>query len=108
MEQDPGAACPPLAAAATADVCIVGGGFAGLWTAIELRERSPDTSVVLIEREGCGFGASGRNGGWATSWYKELGGLAALYGDAEAVRLADCSSAAIDRLESFADEHGID
>jgi glycine/D-amino acid oxidase-like deaminating enzyme len=47
-----------------ADVCIVGGGFTGLWTAYELRRVAPDRSVVLLEGECLGFGASGRNGGW--------------------------------------------
>ncbi len=63
MELDPGAPCPPLAAAVHADVCIVGGGYVGLWTAIELVEHAPDARVVLVEAEGCGFGQSGRNGG---------------------------------------------
>lgn len=47
------------------DVAIVGGGFTGLWTAYYLTERSPSLSILVIEREICGFGASGRNGGWA-------------------------------------------
>ena len=46
---DPGAPCPPLDLPARADVCIVGGGYTGLWTALELRRRSPDTSVIVIE-----------------------------------------------------------
>ncbi len=46
------------------DVAIVGGGFTGLWTAYYLTERDPALRVVVIEREICGFGASGRNGGW--------------------------------------------
>ncbi|MGH2858771.1 MAG: NAD(P)/FAD-dependent oxidoreductase [Solirubrobacteraceae bacterium] len=48
----------------TADVCIVGGGFTGLWTAYELRRASPDLEVVVLEARHVGFGASGRNGGW--------------------------------------------
>ena len=47
-----------------ADVCIVGGGFTGLWTAYELRRADPSLSVVVLEAEHVGFGASGRNGGW--------------------------------------------
>lgn len=112
MEQalalDPGAACPPLAATVRADVCVVGGGYTGLWTAIELREQAPDASVVLIEAQGCGDGASGRNGGWAHGWYDELDRLVARFGTAEGVRLADRSSWAIDRIEAFCGERGID
>ena len=46
------------------DVAIVGGGFTGLWTAYYLKQLDPSRSVVVIERDHVGFGASGRNGGW--------------------------------------------
>ena len=109
LETDPPARpCPPLAETVRADVCVVGGGYTGLWTAIELREQAPDVSVVLLEAQACGFGASGRNGGWATGWYDALDQLVARFGPAEGVRLADRSSWAIDRIESFCSEHGID
>ncbi len=47
-----------------ADVCIVGAGFTGLWTAYELLQADPQLEVVVLEAEYVGFGASGRNGGW--------------------------------------------
>ena len=47
------------------DVTIVGGGFSGLWTAYYLRQLDPSLRVAVLERHYCGFGASGRNGGWA-------------------------------------------
>lgn len=47
-----------------ADVCVVGAGYTGLWTAYELRRADPSLEVVVVEREVAGFGASGRNGGW--------------------------------------------
>jgi glycine/D-amino acid oxidase-like deaminating enzyme len=108
MAAERAAPCPPLADAAVADVCVVGGGYLGLWTAIEIRQQAPDARVVLIEREFCGAGGSGRNGGWVTGWFDELDGLVARFGDAEAVRLADRSHWAIDRIEAFCDEQGID
>ncbi|WP_375740689.1 NAD(P)/FAD-dependent oxidoreductase [Pseudomonas boanensis] len=52
---------PPLAGEELADVCIVGGGFSGLNTAIELAQRG--LSVALLEARQIGWGASGRNGG---------------------------------------------
>jgi glycine/D-amino acid oxidase-like deaminating enzyme len=55
---------PTLQERQEADVCIVGGGFTGLWTAYELRQAAPDLRVVVLEAEHAGFGASGRNGGW--------------------------------------------
>ncbi|HEY6397441.1 MAG TPA: FAD-dependent oxidoreductase [Solirubrobacteraceae bacterium] len=45
-------------------MCIVGGGFTGLWTAYELCRADPSLEVVVLEAEHVGFGASGRNGGW--------------------------------------------
>lgn len=52
---------PALAGEITVDVCVVGGGFSGLNTAIELAERG--LSVALLEAHKIGWGASGRNGG---------------------------------------------
>lgn len=46
------------------DIAIVGGGFSGLWTAYYLLRNDPSLRVLVIEKEYCGFGASGRNGGW--------------------------------------------
>ncbi|MFC0677761.1 NAD(P)/FAD-dependent oxidoreductase [Lysobacter korlensis] len=53
----------PLEGRAEAAVCVVGGGFAGLNTALGLAERGV-TDVVLVEAEQIAFGASGRNGGF--------------------------------------------
>ena len=52
---------PVLQGDVVADVCVVGGGFSGLNTALELAERG--MSVVLLEAHKIGWGASGRNGG---------------------------------------------
>ncbi|TSD77477.1 FAD-binding oxidoreductase [Pseudomonas sp. KBS0710] len=52
---------PPLGADLTADVCVIGGGFTGVNTAIELAQRG--LSVILLEARRIGWGASGRNGG---------------------------------------------
>jgi len=45
-------------------VCIVGGGYTGLWTAWGLLSADPALSVIVVEARQVGFGASGRNGGW--------------------------------------------
>ena len=52
---------PPLQADAAADVCVIGGGYAGLSTALHLAERG--TNVVVLEARAPGWGGSGRNGG---------------------------------------------
>jgi glycine/D-amino acid oxidase-like deaminating enzyme len=53
----------PLRGSREADVCVVGGGLTGLWTAYELRRADPQLEVVVLEAERIGFGASGRSGG---------------------------------------------
>lgn len=55
---------PPLAGMAETDLCIVGGGFTGLWAALRAKALDPARDVVLLEAETIGFGASGRNGGF--------------------------------------------
>jgi glycine/D-amino acid oxidase-like deaminating enzyme len=57
---------PPLDGPRGADVCIVGAGFTGLWTAYHLARARPELDIVVLEREWAGYGASGRNGGWLT------------------------------------------
>jgi glycine/D-amino acid oxidase-like deaminating enzyme len=51
-----------------ADVVIVGAGYTGLWTAYHLHRLDPGLDIVLLESEIAGFGASGRNGGWCSSF----------------------------------------
>jgi glycine/D-amino acid oxidase-like deaminating enzyme len=60
----PPAPRPSLGGPTDADVCVVGAGYTGLWTALTLRRLRPDLRVVVVEGEHVGFGASGRNGGW--------------------------------------------
>jgi len=55
---------PRLAGDVAADLAIVGGGYAGLWTAIRAKERQPDRRVVLLEASRVAWAASGRNGGF--------------------------------------------
>jgi len=68
---------PPLEGEETADVAIIGGGFTGLSTAYHLRLADPSLRVVVLEGEQIGFGASGRNGGFAMTvfglsvWWSE-------------------------------------
>ncbi len=57
---------PALTTDVDADVCIVGAGYTGLWTAYYLARAEPGLRIVVVEREFAGFGASGRNGGQLT------------------------------------------
>ena len=59
----------PLTADARFDVCVVGGGLTGLWTAFALAKADPELRIAVLEREIAGFGASGRNGGWCSALF---------------------------------------
>lgn len=54
----------PLRGSHQADVVIVGGGYTGLSSAYHIRQKFPDKHIVLLEGACCGYGASGRNGGF--------------------------------------------
>ena len=55
---------PTLVRTESCDLCVVGGGYTGLWTAIIAKERDPSKDVVLIDAHEVGSAASGRNGGF--------------------------------------------
>src|SRR5688572_4293226 len=99
---------PQLREAASADVCVVGGGYTGLWTALALSELEPGASVALVEADICGGGPSGRNGGFALSWWSKLETLVERLGGEEAVHLARASSRAVDELGEFCEREEID
>jgi glycine/D-amino acid oxidase-like deaminating enzyme len=61
---DAPAPSPPLTGEATCDLAIVGGGYTGLWAAIQAKQDDPGRDVVLLEGETVAFGGSGRNGGF--------------------------------------------
>ncbi|MDQ3660656.1 MAG: FAD-binding oxidoreductase [Actinomycetota bacterium] len=60
---------PSLPGDREADVCIVGAGYTGLWTAYYLLKADPSLRVVVLEKEIAGHGASGRNGGWCSALF---------------------------------------
>ena len=99
---------PPLEGATRADVAIVGGGYVGLWTAIRIKEKDPACDVVVLERDVCGGGASGRNGGMILSWWPKLSSLVKLCGTEEALRLGRKSQAAIGEIGAFCEAHDIE
>ncbi|WP_395243617.1 NAD(P)/FAD-dependent oxidoreductase [Agromyces sp. MMS24-K17] len=60
---------PSLHSDAWFDVCIIGGGLTGLWTAYGLAKADPGLRIAVLERDIAGFGASGRNGGWCSALF---------------------------------------
>jgi glycine/D-amino acid oxidase-like deaminating enzyme len=65
VARSPAPSRPHLEGHHQADVVVIGGGFTGLWSAIRMTEADPSLRIVVLERETVGFGASGRNGGFA-------------------------------------------
>lgn len=88
----------PLQGDAECDVAIIGGGYAGLWTALRLREQAPDLRITVLEADLCGSGASGRNGGQVHSWFAEIDLLTKLCGPDEALALCRATAEAIEEL----------
>ncbi|MFD5623889.1 NAD(P)/FAD-dependent oxidoreductase [Streptomyces yangpuensis] len=110
---DPGtpAATPPrtpLTAHATADVVIVGGGYTGLWTAYYLKQAAPDLRVTVLEQKFCGYGASGRNGGWLYNGIAGRDRYAALHGRPAAQRLQQAMNETVTEVIDVAAKEGID
>lgn len=58
---------PPLSGDKSCQLLIVGGGFTGLWAAMQAKERMPDADIILIEQTFVGDGASGRCGGFLST-----------------------------------------
>ncbi len=58
---------PALVSDLTTDLCVVGAGYTGLWTALLAKERNPQREVVVLEQYETGAGASGRNGGFCSA-----------------------------------------
>ncbi len=83
-EAGPVDARPPLRGDLAVDVVVVGGGYAGMWTAWHLLERAPGLRVALLEADLCGHGPSGRNGGFADSLRWAAPRLREMAGDAGA------------------------
>ena len=98
----------PVRGEMTADVCIVGGGYTGLWTALRCKERDPSVDVAVVEADVCGSGASGRNGGFAMTLWHHFIGLERVCGSSEALRLAHASEEAVKEIGGFCRTHGID
>jgi putative aminophosphonate oxidoreductase len=108
LAQEQDADSSPLGESLAADVCVVGGGYTGLWAALRIKELEPDASVVLLEADICGGGPSGRNGGFALSWWPKIETVAKRVGKEEALRLVKASEAAIAEIGEFCEREGVD
>ena len=90
------------------DICIVGGGYTGLWTALQLKKKQPSLNIVLIEKELCGSGASGRNGGCMIPLTTKFSTMKKIIGERDAMNMVTASESALFKIKDFCDEHNID
>lgn len=100
---------PALQGDAEADVCIVGAGYTGLWTAYYLRKADPSLRVLVVEKEFAGFGASGRNGGWLTGGFAWNHERYLTRGTEQGVRdMVQAMNGTVDEVIRVAEAEGID
>jgi len=98
----------PLKGSHKADIVIIGGGFTGLSSAYNLKRRFPDKKIVVLEGACCGYGASGRNGGFSGAGIPGLMRYVEKMG-AEAGRKAyDASLYGLNQIKEVIDEHGVE
>ncbi|MFF3638773.1 NAD(P)/FAD-dependent oxidoreductase [Streptomyces sp. NPDC002250] len=102
------AAREPLSGDASADVVIVGGGYTGLWTAYYLKKAAPFLRITVLEQKFCGYGASGRNGGWLYNGIAGRDRYAKLHGHEAAVRLQRAMNDTVAEVVAVTEAEGID
>jgi glycine/D-amino acid oxidase-like deaminating enzyme len=100
-------ATPPLDGSVTADVIIVGAGYAGLSAALHLAER--DVKAIVLEAHEPGFGGSGRNGGQVIPGLKyDPDALEAMFGPERGRRLVDFVGRTADVVFDLIEKHKMD
>src|SRR5262245_12129096 len=104
LEAPPDDTAPALEGNEVADVAIVGGGYTGLWTALTVKEREPSADVVLLEAEFCGFGPSGRNGGFLETYWPALARLHDRLGADGALALARASEGVVPAVRELGED----
>ena len=99
----------PLEGDIKVDVAIVGAGFTGLWTAYYLAKAQPGLKIAVLEKEIAGYGASGRNGGWASALFPSSLATLAKGADRErALAQHAAMRASVDEVIAVAAAEGID
>jgi len=98
-----------LSGDAQVDVAIVGAGYTGLWTAYSLLCADPSLRIAILEANEVGFGASGRNGGWASALFPvSLDALARASSREAAIRQKQAMQQAVGEVGRVAELEGWD
>ncbi len=100
---------PSLQAGQVADVVIIGGGYTGLSAGWHLKQMMPGMDVRVIESDVCGYGASGRNGGFSMTLFGLTKGITQFrFSDEKAKSAHRYMEAAVDYLHAFITTRNID
>ena len=100
---------PSLDGDTTADVCVVGAGYTGLWTAYYLTQLDPSLDVLVVEAETAGFGASGRNGGWCSALLPQgVSAMAHRHGRAAALAMRRAMNDSVREVGAVSAAEGVD
>jgi len=97
----------PLRGTHKADIVIIGGGFTGLSSAYHLSRAFPNKKIVLLEGACCGYGASGRNGGFCDAGFSGLLHYVDAVGPQLGRKAFDASLFGITQIERMVTEHGV-
>jgi glycine/D-amino acid oxidase-like deaminating enzyme len=89
-----------------ADVVVIGGGYAGMWTAWHAVSRG--ARVVVLEAGVCGHGPSGRNGGFCETLWSNLPSLRERFGDQQALAACEASSESVRAIGAWCESEGVD
>ncbi|HVO26353.1 MAG TPA: FAD-binding oxidoreductase [Candidatus Margulisiibacteriota bacterium] len=98
---------PPLKGNHTADIVIIGGGYTGLSSAYHLSRTFPNKKIVLLEGACCGYGASGRNGGFCDAGFSGLLQYVESVGPERGRQAFDASLFGINQIKRLVAEEGV-
>jgi glycine/D-amino acid oxidase-like deaminating enzyme len=100
---------PSLSGDTTADVCIIGAGYSGLWSAYYLKQAAPHLRITVVEKRFAGYGASGRNGGWLSGGFAWNHARYAAHSGVEPVKdMVRAMNATVDEVIRVAEAENID
>ncbi len=98
----------PLKGSRKADIVIIGGGFTGLSSAYNLSRKYPDKKIVLLEGACCGYGASGRNGGFCDAGIPGLMDYVDKAGPELGRKAFDATLYGIGQIKELISENGVE